>query len=526
MNVAKKVYKLPPLYLQHGGRLASTKVCSEQKAKKNVLKSALNPSSLYKDMQQHASKVAPEDFKYLSETYIKRLHQVKTKGDHDILREGKMSLWDYLMTYQQHYDEKAVLIDAHIAAKIAKAIVNNSDAQCNQDLKQSTDRQTIFIDANGGLCRVTNEIINESNKAGHIFSCYKIFEKDVNLVVALQRARNDYLKSNVPDNPGNVMSLMNVNQHVTHYLSCKLKDEYISELYQRVLVRYPSIPWKDKVPIYTLYLTAPLASIRHFVMQSLYRNESCSNDISRGRPEFFFIISPKTWAHLSLGTCYEQSPNKHLTTAKNILFNLLFEYTLLEPIPRKSLVPWAKKPKDKQSKRKQLKITQTINQDGNMYLIKTRPKPDIGIINYHNFGDTSPNEDVQHPPAHWLEYFVHAITVESANNRFLPLLDKWHPSAALYCVRKGIVPIYMTLEDFFVSTKVEEKIIPIFNSLLAQKNLPISSFVAMADTYKKGELKRESSGAYAYSDESSVEFSIPFRSFHHPDENFEEPSED
>ena len=110
MNLANKMCKLPSVHLKNCARSASKAVCSEQKIATFKSKSALTRSNLYKDMQEHANKVAPEDFKYLSETYVKRLHQVRTKGDHDILREGKMALWDYLMTYQQHYDEKSYSI--------------------------------------------------------------------------------------------------------------------------------------------------------------------------------------------------------------------------------------------------------------------------------------------------------------------------------------------------------------------------------------------------------------------------------
>ena len=48
----------------------------------------------------------------------------------------------------------------------------------------------------------------------------------------------------------------------------------------------------------------------------------------------------------------------------------------------------------------------------------------------------------------------------------------------------------------------------------------------MADAYKKGELKHEYGGHRDYGDESSVEISIPFRSFPESDENLEELCEE
>ena len=83
----------------------------------------------------------------------------------------------------------------------------------------------------------------------------------------------------------------------------------------------------------------------------------------------------------------------------------------------------------------------------------------------------------------------------------------------------------MTLADFFESPRVEEKIIPVFNSLLAQKNLHLSSFVAMADEYIKGELRHEHKERAAYSDEASLDFSLPFTSLTDPNDNYEDIEE-
>ena len=510
MASVTKFNRLNPVCLQSCIiRFASKATNSNPKKEKAKPKTPSNQSLLYDEMQQHANKVAPKDYKYLSETFIKRLHQVKTKGDHEILKEGKLALWNYIMSYQSQYDEKAILVDSNTASIIAKAILNNSDAQCNSTVNQNR-RHSIFIDGNGGLCRVTDEIIRECNETGHIFSCYKIYEKDVNLVTVLQRARNDYLKCNVPDNPGNVMSLMNINQHVVENMRCKVKEEYISELFQRVLVRYPSLPWNTQEPIYTLYLTATLGTIRYMVHQTLTRHSCISNDMSRGRPEFFFVVTPRTLNHLTMGTYHEKTPVKRLTSHRNVLFNLIFEYKVIQEIPRKSFFPWPKakkKPKIIVSKNIEL-----INSDDNMYLIKARPKTDIGIVNNFNFLDKSTTEDVPGPPSHWLEYFVHAITVESTTKRFLPLLDKWHPSAALNCVRKGLVPVYMTFGDFYDSIEVSEKIIQIFNTLLAQENLPLSTFVAMANEYKQGEMRHELRFDKDYGDEASLEFDMTLKS--------------
>ena len=158
-------------------RLASNEAASKQKKEKTTRKkSPSQKSDLFENMQQHAETVASDDYKYLSETFIKRLHQVRTKGDHEILKEGKMSIWSYIMSYQRQYDEKAILVDSLAASKIAKAILYHSDAKCTLSDIQNK-RHGIFIDGNGGLCRVTDEIINECNEMKGFHTFNHIFVK-------------------------------------------------------------------------------------------------------------------------------------------------------------------------------------------------------------------------------------------------------------------------------------------------------------------------------------------------------------
>ena len=502
-------------------RFTSVLASDESLEKKKKGRRPLQPNVLNTEMSQYVSETDPEDFKYLNETLIKRIHQTRTIGDHDILRENKLSLWNYLQSYKDHFSEKSILIDRKTAIIIATAISNNTDAKCGDNLTDDkTNTNTFFVDGNGGLCRVTDEVINQGNKTKHVFSCYKIFEKDVNLVPVLQRARSNYLKSNLEDNSGNIISLMNINQFCVKYIHSPSKFEFMSEFYDRVLVNLPKSLWNVEPPIYTMFLTAKLGTLKYLTLCCLRRNECFTGEMSRGRPEFFFIVSPNSLAALTLGTWYDEKPIKRFSSTGNVLFNLLFEYKVLEELPRKSFIPW-----DKPSKRKSpLSMSQKIEASDNMYLVKARPKADIGLIEYRsNIGQISDKASAE-PPSHWLEYFVHAICHEKYSTRFLPLLDKWHPSAAFYCVKKGLVPVYMKIGDFFESTNVEEKMIPIFNSLLMQKDLPLSSFGSMADAYCKGEL-RQPSNSNMREGETQVEYSDTLRINDELDEDEDEDDE-
>ena len=158
------------------------------------------------------------------------------------------------------------------------------------------------------------------------------------------------------------------------------------------------------------------------------------------------------------------------------MFNVLFDCELIKTFPRKSWIPWTRHKRDT-----------TIASLGNVYkelgdnryLIKVRPKVDVGmadckhLMNHSNYTSCG-----RQPPSHWLLYFLFEITF-NGNVRFLPLLDKWHPRAAVECVWKGLVPVYMLNKDITV-----DEIIPIFNSLLHQKDIMLSNFVVMADAFR------------------------------------------
>ena len=512
MIISKTLYAVSRgLLRSNSSRFVSVVTAQGTKAEKTEKRKAppSNKPSINQDMENYIKQNDPEDYKYLCETYIKRMHQTKTRGDHAILKEEKMSICQYLMSYEKHFSEKSILVDRAVAFKIAKNIVDNSDAKETIQGEEGYTN-TMFIDANAGLCRVSDEIIKFCNQSSHIFSCYKIFEKDVNLVPVLQRAQKTYLKSNQKDNSNNIISLMNINQMVVKYLDCKLKSEHVSDFYDRILSDHPVRPWAIDQPIYTLYMTATHGAIKHFTMQCLYRNRPFS-EMGKGRPEFFFIVCPKTWAGLTLGTNIEKNPIGRFIKTKNILFNILFDYQLLDVLPRKSFIPWEKNKLKVENTKQNKSTTKILSLNDEMYLIKARPKSELGILGYDSVKENDSSDDSAPSTRNLLEYFVHAITHEASSTRFLPLLDKWHPSAAFYCVKTGLVPVYMKMGDFFTSVNVE-KILKIFDSLLRQNNVAMSNFGIMANLYMKGELMHGGTRHQRFDDETSLSYSDTLRS--------------
>ena len=72
MKFGIKIYKLRSICHQSSLiRFASKAATSKQTRNDKKSKAQSKTSSLYEDMQQHANAVAPNDYKYLSETFIK-----------------------------------------------------------------------------------------------------------------------------------------------------------------------------------------------------------------------------------------------------------------------------------------------------------------------------------------------------------------------------------------------------------------------------------------------------------------------
>ena len=123
--------------------------------------------------EDYASEVNPEDTNYLKQTYFDQTGP-RLSGQ-------KISFWDHIQSYKSGtYHEKTVLIDPKVAAVIAETIEKHSER----------GPATKFIDADGGLCLVTKEVMQRNIFAdgGH-----HIFEKDPNLEVLNKRAQQNYL---------------------------------------------------------------------------------------------------------------------------------------------------------------------------------------------------------------------------------------------------------------------------------------------------------------------------------------------
>ena len=148
----------------------------------------------------------------------------------------------------------------------------------------------------------------------------------------------------------------------------------------------PKDSFCEEVPSYTMVLTATHAVIKYLThryeslhsslkvspltlsllfsaFRRLYQTRSPIGEFYAARPEFFFIVTPRTFFHMHCGVGPAQgSTTKKLSVEKmrenavrlknqsglmlpnNIAFQLLFDFCLVDLIPRKAFFPWRPSP--------------------------------------------------------------------------------------------------------------------------------------------------------------------------------------
>ena len=163
------------------------------------------------------------------------------------------------------------------------------------------------------------------------------------------------------------------------------------------------------MPSLSLISTISHGTLKYLTSQLLYRDSPFSEFYS-SRPEFFFIVSARTYFHLCLGFHEPEPVNFRISEEEmryrmkqqprtammnlynNVLFQTLFDFCLVEVIPRSAYYPWKEnedyRPFQKKKERK-LKKSERIadSQTDNLMMIYARPKKteDLGVGNQKYF---------------------------------------------------------------------------------------------------------------------------------------------
>lgn len=376
--------------------------------------SVVYKSSTVPNQRDHAKSLDPNSFRFLCQTRIHRLPGQKSSE-----KNLSVPLWDFLQTYvKKGYLEKHIMMDPELANQIADFIQQ----------KSQRDRKTYWIDAEGGFSQVTKCVLERD-----MFKLAKIFVRDQNIRLMNDYALETYLKPFQDQ-------IYQVDANLIQFTKLHMSNptSFVSPL----TFETPEMDWHASEPPFTLFGTATHGFLKYLVVRCLERHNELS-EFSRGRPEFFFIVSTSTISKIS---------SMRQCSQKDIILKILFEMDILGEIPRTSFFPWRKLSK---SAKKKMDIEEEGVDDNTLHLIHLRPRKDAML-----HPKVSPQS---------LEAFVNFI-YSRRSVRVLPLIDRLVPNGALPLIQSGF-DIYQTSR-----TLSPENALKMLNILVEQDGFDSSVF--------------------------------------------------
>jgi len=360
--------------------------------------------------------------------------------------DDECRMWEHVQSYKRagKLIEKLVLMDRKVAAEIADKIEATSER----------GPDTLLVDGDGGFHRITEELV-EKRKA---FNKCNMFCRDHNLRPLTERAMASYLLSR------DTYTLTDSNLNTYPALNLDKRGHHVSKLHDLSL-DLPYQDWRDPFPNYTLFATVTYSFIKFLLarMTFKYNLDTFSfNEFAGGRPEFYFIVTPRTWSLMSNPARKERS---------NIMCHLLFDIELLSLLDPRAFAPW---------KTFEYSYSAAKSLGDKLCLIKMRPKLDHGI-------------ETPGVPVHHLACFVRQL-YKTSRSRLIPMLDGWNSNAALEAVKEG-VSVYATPNALEIG-----QVIHLFNILARQPDYHSCNFGIFAKEFslvEMGEFDGQSSRAEA-----------------------------
>jgi len=250
-------------------------------------------------------------------------------------KELEVTLFEKLQSSSyKNYIEKAVLLDEETSMRIAESVVTHTRG----------DRNTTFFDGEGGLCQIAAAV----SKSG-VFDNICVLEKDVSMSNLHNYAKSNYLDSNIA-------VYDNVN------IAANAAEGYLEKLtFVPPLLKYlPKGKVSEEVPSYTLVSTVSQSVVKYLTDRMLYRDNPLG-ELYSSRPEFFLVMTARTYFHICCGYStlepeYSKISEERMkekrkqevvyqsmqTTRHNVMFQVFFDFCLVDTLPRESYFPWKK----------------------------------------------------------------------------------------------------------------------------------------------------------------------------------------
>jgi len=377
-------------------------------------------------------------------------------------QRNKIVPFEYLLRYSSanSYEEKSVLVDPKIARRISDKVLQHS----KKGLK------TELYDGEGGFGFIAGNLVQHFEKT-------ILIEKDLQLKVFHQLIKSKNLKGKKVEIHPHKISFSQIAVS-GHELGVHSPNPFISQI-------KTESSWDQPDPPYTLVTTCTLGFVKYLTMSLLHRNNppGSRSFFTDSRPELFLLCTARTLFHMYSGNpglspvsgnTYRlrkmnesllSSPYKPLPwlfSKNNCIFRMLFEFKLIDRIPRQGFLPWKYK---HQEFRVPGEVTSTRklfeNFEDELFLVYVRPRLDPGV-------------DLTEP-AH-LEYFLEVLMRRPKNVAVLPTLEGWIHGLG------NELRILNHSEDVSANVLSTADLIHLYNALVKHPDLPSSTFKAGLET--------------------------------------------
>lgn len=392
----------------------------------------------------------PSDvFKLLSETETTYRTKLSLKTS---------TVLEKISTYESGYIEKCVLLNEETSRSISNNILTHSNG----------NKRTTFFDGEGGMCHVANNITNSKR-----FKKVLVLEKDMSLECLHQYAKSHYLPQKV--------QVYDVNFPKIASNKLLQKSSFVSPFLEYT----PKGKKDEEIPSYTLLTTATQGFLKYLASRMLYHDDPFG-DFYAARPEYFFIVTARTYFHICCGIG-ETDPipeklseeevesfnkatsiNGRLFKKYNVLFNILFDFYLIDRLPRNSFFPW----KTHKSYNMAQRATPRIGLDKlyaeyneNFFLIYVRPKR---------------TKDLPFKNPIYFDYFL-SVMLQNKGRRIVDVFEMWSSGWGYYLIEAGF-DILTIVDDLEMN-----ELIQIYHILESIPDFKNSNFVILATEMYKSE---------------------------------------
>lgn len=369
-----------------------------------------------------------------------------------------LTLFEHIMRYKSGYNEKTLLLNEAVAETISTNVLAHSRG----------DESSTFYDGEGGLCLIAKYI-----KDRNVFGKVEVFEKDSKLDMLHEYAENRYF--------GEDIRIHNINLSKMASDALRYRQHFESPLGQLLCSNNGSS--EEDVPSAVVVSTASQSVLKYLVTRMLLKHQP-NTEFYSSRPEFFLVMSARTYFHLCCSDqtvtpvtsrMSTQEMRMHLSESEkltklvmpyNVMFQLLFDFCLLDILPRSAYFPW--KPfirhgnnKPRPIRGKEYLTSLYRDYHDSLMLVYVRPRKD---------------EEMEILRPHYLEYFLRKV-LKDKKQSIVAVFEEWLSDSGLELIKAGY-NIFTTVQDLSL-----DQMLAVFRLLVSIPGFESSNFVAEAEIF-------------------------------------------